>query len=265
MLSEFVEKIRALAVGAEAPKVVPVPGQLRKAFLQHGAELKEIEYDAPLRGATLDGVQSFADLLSDTNVAAAPEVYFTTRGSTAFLDRGDRRETVAIAFARSKRWDALASLAGGRSFAVKEALRFLRYELGGPAAERIYDALRKVEFTRRAAAVVETDPKKRESFGRSVESVVQGLEEVPDAFDLAVAPLATLGLEDLECTVRVGVGVDFEASSIVLQLFPDALAIAERTLLRKLGEAMGELLPKVPRFVGSPTAAGVGGAPGAKA
>lgn len=249
MLAEFVEKLVGLGRKSASVQIVEVPGDPRKVLVAHNGEFKDRDVPCPLLDARVESFADFVAFVNDRALCSAPIVYFDKGGFVAVRNEQDRREFLRLSFAWSRRWLALVRVADGVKFTPKDAIRFLRFELGGIAAEPVVAALRKVDF-KRAEGAVSSVKRGQEAFGRQVEMSVQQADDVPAQFRVQVAPVTNDGLADRSVEVEVFVEIDVEAQAIEFRLVSDALVLAEETFLRGVGGELRKSLGSTPVFRG---------------
>lgn len=251
MLAEFIKEL--VGLGRETVKVAflgddSVP---RKMWVQHGAELKEVDVPPPLRAHQLGGLDDLVAALKDTAIAPAPEVYVSPGQVHAFLNRADRRESVAVKLVETKRFQMVTALQQPRSMQPKDAVKMLKLELHGGNIAHVIQALSRVEFIRTGTGRTNVEHGK-ESLGRSVEAMVQQAKDVPEQFTLAVPVWSTSGFSRFSVNVEFGLYLDLEAQTVELRVLADEI---ERVRNLALAAAVGELsarLEGVPIFLGTP-------------
>lgn len=249
MLSEFVQTIAKLGVEAQAVSVHTVPGVQHSSWLRKpDGSLERIEHDAPDRKAKLHALADVVAYLTETPIAQAPEVYHSEAGIVAFLDRNAREERMTVDFRPSARSVSLNSLTGSRCFTPKEAVRFLRLELGVSATTLA--AFRRIDFTRKSTGINDVQHG-RETLGKSVESAVQKADQLPESFVVNAQMFTNPGFDD-EVKVSIDVDVNFEDEEVVLTVSPDALQDAMNATQTKIGNVLRAGLGPIGVFRGAP-------------
>jgi hypothetical protein len=262
MLADFVKELVGLGRRAQAVQVVPVPGDPRTLIVAHEGAMKERAVPAPLLDARVETHGDLVAFVTDAALCSAPIVYFDGCGCVVVRNQNDRREFLRLVFAPSMRWLAVVKLGQGVRLAPRDAIRFLRFELGGVGAEATVAALRKIDF-KRAEGAGSQIKRGAESYGRQVELAVQGADSVPESFRVKVCPVVNDGFADLMVELEVCVELDVEAQAIEFRLAPDAVETARETFLRAVGAQLREALGDRPVFRGVPVI--VGGAETPKA
>lgn len=229
MLAEFFKALQAQAAAHHKLEIVQVPGDERRAYVVHGGSYEEIDLNPPPRN---DTARSFADFCE---VAAAvvghmPAVYFDEKALVAIHDPSDRRDRTTMPLEYAERWASVLKLGDGVSLSQKEAIHFLRFGLGVDRLDKVLFGVRKLDFLRTSTGKATTEHG-RESLGKSVEMTVQQADQIPEDFDVTVAPLASRGLTGITVTIGVGVVLDLEQQRIVLRALPDSIRNARNALL----------------------------------
>lgn len=239
MLAEFLNSIVNLAKKGDSMEIVQLGRSPRKFWMRHGDTVKEFKADPPLRHSKL---ASFADLvkaIKDTRICPSAEVFYNPDGIQVVVDAHDRLEFLSFPFKFSARFQALAALVSPKSLNPKAAVQWLRYAIATPEAETVAALLRQLDFQR--LQVGKSDIKHgRESLGRSVESIVQQADTIPEWFDVRVPVVIQAPLNEIQVTFRVGLTLDHETQTVVFQSPSDALANATEAFLRGVGAALAD-------------------------
>lgn len=240
MLAEFFEALQQQAAQAHELKLVPIPGDPRRVLLVQGGNRELFALENPVLKRT---ILSFVDFLNAADRAnddgQAVEVYHDDKAIVLLHDRKDRHDRTTMPLQTSERWAAVLKLGEGFVGTQKEAIHFLRFGLGLDRLDPTLVGIRKLDFVRNSTGknVAEHG---RESLGRSVEMTVQQAEQIPEQFDVTVAPLASSGLQDLTVTVRVGVVLDLEGQRMIFRALPDEIARARNAWVLGVGVRLQE-------------------------
>ncbi len=229
MLAEFFKALQAQAAVQHKLEIVPVPGDERRAYVVHGGKHEAIDIDPP---PINDTVRSFADFceLAASRRIGTPAVYFDEKSLIAIYDGEDRRDRTTMPLEYAERWSSVLKLGDGVSLSQKEAIHFLRFGLGVDRLDKVLFCVRKLDFLRTSTGKATTEHG-RESLGKSVEMTVQQADQIPEDFDVTVAPLASRGLTGITVTICVGVVLDLEQQRIVFRAMPDSIRNARNALL----------------------------------
>lgn len=248
---EFTEKalelIQKTAQDARAARLLPIPGNPRKMFLDQGGTAQDI----PIPPPPIDSrVLSLEDLINYAKEcqSAAQMIFHDPATVVLVLDRTDRREKVTLDLGRDRRWLLLDVLnTNPRPMPQKEFIRVLKIELELDPA--VVTQFRVLDFHRAETGRGDVQ-KQRESMGRSVEAAVQGLQELPEELAVMTSIYETAG-ERAMYAVRLAVEIDAVQSTF--QLIPrqwDMLAAMDahqRTIAQRIRDACD-----VPVFYGRP-------------
>ena len=243
MLREALELIQTTAREAHHATLLPeLSAGGRKAFYQHGTEIKE--FDVPLT-ARSHVVHSLIDLIlyarRPDNVA--PVVWHDNAGVVLLIDDADRRERVTFPLTWSDRLVTLKSLAAKKPcFDQAAFVRLLRIELGLDNVA-VVSQFRKLEWS----ADNEGSGDIQHGMNRLAKSVVakvQGIGDLPDQLDIPVPVYQQAG-EQTEYLVRCAVEIDICNQRLQLVPLPDALEraidIAQASIHSRLSNALGEV------------------------
>lgn len=250
MLSEFVAKIAELARGALQPTVTPIPGDPtqvlvtdREGTRSHPIPPKPVAH----RFDSLEGLTAF--VLEDT--CESPVAFVSPERIVVLLDPENRRETATLALTRSAAFMHAQVMTSQTGFCAppKGVIDYLRHALRVDVPAMVA-AIRRVDF-KRTSAGHSVNEAGRESLGKSVETVVQGVDEIPESF-LIYLPVYCVAGFDATVSLWVSVAVDFEQQQIRLRVHPDELDRALCGVLERLTKKIGD--GGIPAFRGVPSA-----------
>jgi hypothetical protein len=252
MLAEFLQKIADLVTKAQHVDIFTIPGNPQELLVRHGEELLREQVPPPARAHQLAGFADLVEALKDKAIAPAPEVYVSAACVKALLDRENRRQTVAIQLAPSRRFQLCAGLENQpRGFSPKDAVKFLRMEMHGTSVDAVAQALARIDFKRTVGGVSDVAHGK-ESLGRSVEAAVQQADQVPQQFHAYIPVWTTKGFEDYSQAIDFGLHLDMEAGAIELRVLSDEIEKARNAALATVAKDLRDALPGVPVFMGTP-------------
>lgn len=225
MIREAIQEITRLANSANHVGIVECPDLPHELLLRTGTEVERIPIPPPERKPAFAGFSDLVRALADTSIAGDPEVYVAESGIVAFLDRAKRTERATLALPYSARVLALLEIQKGVALTPKEAIRFLRLRLSGAHNDRLLPSLRKVEFSRKSTGQA-SESHGRESLGRSVEAMAQGVEDIPEEFRVQVQAFNLDGLRSIEIDVGIRIYLDAQAERIEFHPIADELTRA---------------------------------------
>lgn len=250
MLAEFLKSLVDLVRETEKPTVMKIDGRPNEVFVKWpGADANEIEtlpIEPPPRQIKLASPDELVSFLlheraraSESASLESPLVFLSESRVTAYLDPKDRRETVVAPLSLTQRVGHLASLRGGRSFTVRDLVRFLRFQVEG--GDQYLPKFSKLDFSRKSTGRQESTVA-RESFGKSVEMEVQGVQEMPEFLLLSAPVFNESGASFARMEVRAGVVIDHENQAVVLQLYSDSFEDGMRMALKEVAGSMNAQL-----------------------
>lgn len=192
MLAEFFDALRKQAKQAVSPVVTAVPGVASRVLVTVGDHREWMEVDAPARSLDLTSLDSLIAFAQNQRLCPHPEVYLGEEAVRVVCDFDNRRGGAELKLNRSARWDAVTSLCFGQfKTTVPAARKFLRASLA--AGDEVRTALGKIDFARKADGHYE-EGHGRSSLGRAVEARVQGADNIPESFMVAVPVFSVPGL-----------------------------------------------------------------------
>lgn len=253
MLADFVNKLTELAKKSSAAEVVQIPGDARRVLLRTGEKFQFEDVPAPDRKIALRGLDDIVELCQDKAIAPAPEIYHSSDAIRVVLNREDRREVAVMQLTKSERFESMVGLRSGRSFNVKDAIRFLRVDLHstGQGVGELIAGLRRVDFSRQSGTQRTTEHG-RETLGRQVESAIQQTDRVPEDFKVSVPVFTNPGLKGITCTMRCAVDIDLDNEKIVISTLADEVQGALDGAQKDIHDALVKALPEVPVLNGTP-------------
>jgi len=252
MLAKFAEYIVGLGKQSQATDITTVPSIPDKVFVRHGETYAVEDVPPPRRNHTVWGFADVTAAATDADMAKAPELYHDHGEIVVVLDRNDRRDHVTAPLIETDRLTTLQSLADGKRFTVRDAVKLLRFDLHGTGVDSVISAIRKIDFTRKSDGGASVDHG-RETLGRSVEAAVQQADSIPEEFRVTTPVYSNPGLKDLSTvTVRCGVYLDMQGECIEIRVLADEIQGAICAAQTAIGDALCAALPGVPVFGGRP-------------
>ncbi len=252
MLADFIAAIGALAKEADRPKLLAHDRFPDVVFTRsEDGTAEALDVPPPRRLHKLLGLDDVIAAVKDAKVAPDPEVYHGPSGICVLLDRHCRRDTVSMPFDVSARYQVLRELQGGKAFAPKDAVKFLRYTLHGTGIEGVVQALRRIDFSRTSGGTSDVRHGK-ETLGRAVEAAVQQADSVPEEFVVSTPVYTNAGLREATVRVKVSIYLEVMSQAIELGTMPDELEASQVAVQRFIHDALVGALPGVPIFHGIP-------------
>lgn len=203
----------------------------RKVTYSGSARFEDV-IPAPLRAHRFDTVQSFASFIRDARNAPNPQVFVRRDAAMAYLDADDRRETAILPLNLTRAFSAW--MAGMRGM-PKDLIDWMHMELG-IRKHPFLNALARVDFQRFSNSKHEHTHQK-DSFGRSVEEAVQGVDDFQE--DIVLQSIKVFQIPGVTGVVRnlpMNVKFDHQREEIRLYLPEDQI---QAILADVLGDAMG--------------------------
>lgn len=220
MIAEAIEKLELLI--REKNSIAAVNDERNRCtYLRLGNEHRMVPWPPKRISATLVGIEDVVAAALDPVICSAPEVYVAPEAVVVLANRADRHETLRMPLVRSQRWDTLSKLGG--TLSPDALIRLLRFDLPCDAATLLIPKLRKVDFTRRSNGSKTTEHG-RESFGQSVEAIVQGVEDIDQEITITVPVFGNPGLQAATTvSVRCGIYIDTQQNGFQIRPLADEL------------------------------------------
>lgn len=236
----------------------------RTAWVNIAGELREVKLPPTVRKHT---VHSLDDLIlyaaraaedcenraDNPNPPAGPVVWHGRSGVVLVIDDADRRDLVQFPLTFSERYQVLRRLAEKRPALMQaEFVRLLRLELGFSNA--IVGQFRRLQWQAGSTTVGDLRHG-QDKLGKDIQSVVQGVDELPEDLDVP-APVYQQYGEDEEYLVRCSIEIDTQNQRLYLIPKPDELERvadkAQASIRARLEGRLQDEKPKVPIYYGQP-------------
>ncbi len=252
MLKEFFDSIVNIGRQTVDVQFHSHPEIHGKVWLQDQRGITQVECPPPLRKPKLLGFNDLVTMLRDGSIAAKPEVYICAGRITAFLDADDRRQLVVLDLVPTTRFTLAKSLETKALVGQpREIVKWLRVEMHGGTHGHLIQSLSRVDFQRTSTGTNRTEHGK-ESYGRSVEAIVQQADQVPESFNLVCPIWANEGFNRYSCNVECSVYLNTEAQNVELRVLSDESSRALNQAMFALSVDLRDALPNVPVFLGAP-------------
>lgn len=250
MLSEFVAKIAELTRGALQPTVTPIPGDPTQVLVTDRAGTQPYLIPPKPIAHRFGSLDSLTSYVGETCERAKVVAFVAPDKVVVVLDPDTRRATVTLPLVTSTAWGAAQLLSAPTGFCAppKGIIDYLRHSLCVEVPGMV-SAIRRVDF-KRTSAGHSVNEAGRESLGKSVETVVQGVDEIPESFMIFIPVYCVVGF-DATVSLRVSVAVDFEQQQIRLRVHPDEIDRALSSVLERLTTKIGD--GGIPAFRGVPS------------
>lgn len=252
MIAEALQTLFGWGEKAASPKFLVHEGIPDLVFLHEpSGVISRHEVPPARRKHSIGGFDDLIAFLMDTDVSDNPEVYVQADKVVAFLDRHDRRDYITVSLVETNRFKLVQALATPKQMSPRDAVKMLRFDLHGGNVGHVIQALSRIDFTRTNTG--KTDVKHgRETLGQSVEALVQGIDDVPESFVLAVPIWATNGFTRFNVQVQFGVYLDVQNQCVELRVLADEVSRVRNLAVSDVAAELREKLKDVQVFVGTP-------------
>ncbi len=248
MLAEFIEKLRDMAVRANAGRFYTHEKLPEVVRWESGDGQTTEHYDVPppLRSHLLEGLADIVAVAEDKLVSALPELWVCGEMVDVVLNRNQRGERARCYLHATEQFETLTGLTTPRQFEPKAAIKLLRFDLHGADSEGLVQALTRVDFLRRSEGTSTVEHGK-ESLGRMVEAAVQQADSIPDRFTVTVPIWSGFATT---VSVHCGVYLDLETQRVELRVLADEIQRVTLLAVAGLAVYLESELDGIPVFKG---------------
>ncbi len=253
---DTLELIQKTAQKAQKARLLPeLSMDGRKAFVQHGDQIKEFDIAPPNR---MHMVRSLVDLIlfARRPENAAPVVWHDASRVTLVVDDADRRDLVCFPLTLSNRFEVLGRLAEKKPVMNQtQFVRLLRVELGLDNLATVAQ-FRKLDWQHTSEGSGEVQHGNNK-MSKSVLAKVQGVADLPDELSIEVPVYQQAG-ERQVYVVRCAVEIDAVNQQLQLIPLPDemerAVDLAQANIHERLTAALGAVDGQkgIPVYYGTP-------------
>lgn len=178
MLKEALDYLGGTFKKAHEARLLAIPGDGRKAFVDQGGTIVEHAVTPPLRTHIVDSVDDLISAASLWN--AKPTIWIAPEAVVLVTDDADRRDRVTLPLVKSHQFSTLLSLQKNGGMDQSQFIRLLKVDLAGAVGRQdLITAVRKIKW--RAGASGESNiTHGSESLGRTIENEVSGAGAIPE-------------------------------------------------------------------------------------
>lgn len=250
MLKEALEFLAKTITTGNAAKVLPIPGDGRKVYVDQAGELRGLDIPPSVRGHLVETV---------TDLVAAAErwgkegvIFINSDAVTLVTDDSDRRDTVILPLRKSHAFQTLERLDKTPSLDQVQFIRLLRIDLQGAANRAdLLTAVRKIKF-RQSSAGESNVQHGSESLGRTIENEVSGAGNIPEQLAVTCSVFANPGLDEIEHSVMCDLEIVATESKFRFRPLPDELADVQSAALAEIHGQLMDKLDSIGIFYGTP-------------
>ncbi len=179
MLKEAIDRIAALGTNADGAKIVHL-NRRTSALVIAGQVIKEYDrLPPPVRHEchTLESLIAYVNEFATTDDSYS--VFLGTAAIVAVLSNEDRIEACTLSLINSDRWDAIANL--GNAITHPQFVKLMAVTLRGSVDPGLVRSIRRIEFANSGSGTSDVQ-RGKDTMGKSVESVVQNIADIPETF-----------------------------------------------------------------------------------
>lgn len=207
------------------------------------------EQPIPYRNHSMAHPESFVEAVHDYG-GQAVSIWLNGSLATAVLDDDAHRcSRIDMPIRVSEQFERLESDLPRSGMSQRGMISFLRSGFTGSQVSALIAKLRRIDFTRKSDGK-SIQEHGRESLGRSVEAVVQGVEEIDDRFTIEVPFFAFSGFRKAY-KIEVLLDIDVQEEKFSLCVSPDQIELARAEALGHLASYIEDETKSKP-FLGSP-------------
>lgn len=250
MIKEALSFLSDRVATHHAAKVVNIPGDGRKVYVDQAGKLEAIAVAPALRSHKVSALDDLIAAAKRWN--AMPTLWVSDSAIVLVTDDNDRRDIVTMPLVKSAAFQRLEALEKKPDLNQLELLRTLRIDLQGTANRAdLITAIRSLKWKQSSSGHVDVQQGK-ESLGKLIENEVSGASEIPESVSVALAVFANPG----ESAKRYPVACDLEVipGDQMFRFRPVADEL-RNTMTFAQGEIVSALraaLQGVPVFFGTP-------------
>lgn len=246
---EALELIQQTAQKAQAPQVIPVPGELRLCRVVMNGQTAMYAVPPTPREHT---IQSIADLIEYANqewIKTRSVVWHEEGEVVLVIDDEDRHDTIRFFLTRTIQAGKLFELANRLQWFDQLAfVRMLRLDLR--VDPTIVGKFRRLDWSQGTTASQEA-MHGRDRLGKQIQAEVRGIDELPEEIVVRV-PLYREPAEDTLYDVLVLVEIDTTNNRLALIPAPGELDHVVQTHQMGIRQRLEDGLSDTPAFYGSP-------------
>ena len=252
MLAEAIVKLEELHKRAVNPHVFTVPGLHDTALMSIGGSVERVSLPPKRRAHVMRSFADLLDMASKAELARKPHIFHDEKSVEVILDADARNEVVTCPLRYTERFELLLAMSV-KPFngTPSEVVKLLRFKLEGIGCDPIVSALQKVDFNRNQATVTR-QVHGTESLGRSVEAQVQGVDKIPETFDVQLAVYSNDGLRGFIAKVRCGLYLDAMNGRIEIAPLADEVQNAIEAVHHEIRSTAISRVPNGEVFNGKP-------------
>jgi hypothetical protein len=247
--SEVLKLIQKTAVEAARTTVTAIPGDPRHAVLTTAgvAETIEIPFDPPPRNHSIESLDDVIAFVTTDGLTTKPVVWHDQAGVLVQLNYDDRRERAGMKLRKTPAFELLERLDGDPAILDQRSLiQTLSRTLA--VQREVVAKFRRVDFKLLQEGSAKLD-RGKESLGKTVEAMVQGVEELPEEIFVDTAIYENAG-EDQSYRLKLYCEPDCQRQVFMLGMMPGEVAHALAQHQNTIRSRLEAGLPGVPVFAG---------------
>ncbi len=240
MIKEALEFLSQRVATHHAAKVVQIPGDGRKVYIDQGGKMETIDVAPALRKHTVHSVADLIEAAKRWN--AKPTIWVSDKAIVLVTDDSDRRDSVTLPLTKSAGFLRLEALENSPVLDQLGMLRTLRIDLKGTAGRAdLLTSIRSLKWRQSASGHVDVQQGK-ESLGKVIENEVTGAGAIPEEVMVSVPVYSNPGeskksypvLCDLEV---IAADQEFRFRPVADEL-RNTLTLAQSEIVGEIGAAL---------------------------
>ncbi len=250
MLKEALQFLGETFSKSQGAKLLSVPGNGRKAYVDQGGTVTPYDVTPPLREHR---VNSVADLIAAAEKwDTAPVVWINGDAVVLITDDADRLDSVTLRLSKSAAFAKLIALNQSPVLDQQALIRVLRIDLQGTINRAdLLTAVRNIKF-RVSDSGASNIQQGNESLGRTIEAEVTGAGDIPESVVVSCPVYSNPGERALTFTVGCDLEIVPADKKFRFRPIPDEIERVTDAALQGIRDRIDEALPDVATFFGSP-------------
>lgn len=229
---------------SEAARLLAIPGDGRKAYVDQGGTVTPYDVAPPLRAHRVDSVEDMVGAAQRWN--GKPVLWISGESVVLVPDDNDRRDRVTLPLVKSAQFARIVALGKSPELEQPDLLRLLRIDLPGVVGRSdLIATVRKIKW-RTSAGGEASIAHGNESLGRQIEAEVTGAGNIPESLLVSCNVYQNSGERDHTFTVALDLEILPHEQKFRLKPLPDeiervteeALADIRERLMSGLGESV---------------------------
>lgn len=250
MIQEALEFLYDKFSDAEEARLLQIPGDGRKVFVDQGGKLTPMDVAPAVRSHKVNSVDDLTNAAHKWNTA--PVVWIGSDAIVLIPDDGDRRDRVTLNLCKSAAFQRLICLDKQPLLDQQSLIRTLRIDLQGTVSRNeLLTAIRSIKF-RTTEGGASTIQQGNESLGHTIEAEVTGAGDIPESVIVSCAVFCNPGEREKKFQVGCDLEIVPAEKKFRFRPIPDEIERVTDAALEDIRQRIEGELDGVSVFYGSP-------------